>query len=330
MRISQLLASLLFILLISSPRGSPGLLGQGSFPYLLRVDVDWVTIPFWAHDRLGRPIEHFRREDLLLFEDGQLQAISALERTRVPLTMAVLLDRSESMTGHTREMNAAIHLLEEYIEKSDQVAVLSISNNPQLILDFTGDFSRIRRVLEDSSRVLEGASNINDTISLASNLLAARPPEERKVIFLISDGKGNRGDGTRALKTLKSSRATLMGTSIGLTSHLFGGVESLHRMIRDSGGQIIGWVSDRELNAANYRKEFGIARSQFQIGYVPLNKRRDGKWRQIELLLDPGSPDLPRGITINAPPGYSSARNDGPARGSAFFLVHTNPQKPDD
>lgn len=327
---SRLLLSLSTILLIASLGGSPGLLGQGNLPYLLRVDVDWVTIPFWAHDRLGRPVGHFCREDLLLLEDGQPQAISTLEMTRVPLTMTVLLDCSESLGTHARAMNAAIRLLEENIEEADHIAVLSISNNPRLLLDFTSNFSIIRRTLEDSSRKFDGASNINDTIFWAAHLLAARPPEERKIIFLISDGKGNRGDGTRALMALKSSGAMLMGTSIGLTSRLFGGVESLHRMIRDSGGQIIGWVSDREVNAVNFRKEFGIARSQFQIGYVPLNKRRDGKWRQIELLLAPGSPDLPRGITINAPPGYPSARRDGRARGSAFFLVYTIPQKPDD
>ncbi len=322
--------SLSAILLLSSFEGSSELLGQANLPYSLRVDVNWVTIPFWAHDRLGRPIEHFCREDLLLLEDGQPQAISALEMTRVPLTMAVLLDCSESMVAHARAMHAAIRLTLDNIEETDHIAVLTISTSPRLLLDFTGDFARIRRALEDSSRKLEGASNINDTIFLASQLLAARPPEEHKIIFLISDGKGNRGDGVRAMRALKSSGAMLMGTSIGLTSRLFGGVESLHRMIRDSGGQIIGWVSNREDNAANFRQEFRIARSQFQLGYVPLNKTRDGKWRQIELLLAPNSPQLNRGIIISAPTGYPAPRPSSLAAGSAFFLIRDDPQKPED
>jgi VWFA-related protein len=326
----RLLLSLSTLLLFASLGGSPDLLGQGNRPYLLRVNVDWVTIPFWAHDRLGRPVEHFCREDLLLLEDGEPQAISTLETKRVPLTMAVLLDCSESMGKHARAMKAAIHLLEDNIEGADHIAVLSISNNPRLLLDFTGDFEQIRHALDDSLIKLEGASNISDTIFWASHLLSARPPEERKVIFLISDGNGNRGDDTRALKSLKSSGTMLLGTSIGHTSHLFGGAESLHRMIRDSGGRIMGWSADREINAANFRKEFRIARSQFQIGYVPLKKRRDGKWRQIELLLAPNSPDVPRGITISAPSGYPSPQPVGLALSSDFFLIRSNPQKPED
>jgi VWFA-related protein len=211
----RLLLSLLTILLFASFGDSPELLGQGNLPYLLRVDVDWVTIPFWAHDRLGHPVEHFGREDLLLLEDGEPQAISTLEMKRVPLTMAVLVDCSESMGPHAYATNAAIRLLEDNIEEADHIAVLSFSSNPRLLLDFTGDVERIHRTLKDSARKLEGATNINDTIFLASRLLAARTPEERKIIFLISDGKGNRGDDVRALKSLKASGAMLMGAKIG-------------------------------------------------------------------------------------------------------------------
>jgi Ca-activated chloride channel family protein len=306
--------------------GTARLLGQRIPPYFLQVDVDWITVSFGAFGWHGRPVENLHKEDLILLEDGQVQVISAFERVPVPLTMVVLLDSSESMKNHAREERAACHLLSSKLEKVDHVAVLGFSDNPQLILDFTSDLPAIHRVLEEFPLEFRGASNINDSIFFASRLLSARPPEERKIIFLISDGQGNRGDNFRAETVLQSVRASLMGFSIGMTSQLFGGVESLHRMIRNSGGRMVGLTPDKNLNAANLSREFWIARGQYQLSFASSNPKRDGKFRQLELMLDARSPRFSLGIYIEAPHGYLAAQSGAPSLDSPAILISTKPE----
>ena len=77
----------------------------------------------------------------------------------------------------------------------------------------------------------------------------------------------------------------------------------LIRAIRDQG------VSINNFNELDYYIDLIHAelRNQYLIGYTPTNKVHDGKWRKIQVKLDPPE-GLPK-LTVHTKEGYNAPKN---------------------
>ncbi len=130
----------------------------------------------------------------------------------------------------------------DVFEPGDEVAVIAFSDSPQILLEFTEDKTKINAALkrrlctslgphsdpsaDDAPQIapdsihIGGATNINDSVYVASKKLELLGSGKRKMIVLLSDGMGNRGDSARAYDELRISGAALMGIGLGLTSKI--------------------------------------------------------------------------------------------------------------
>jgi VWFA-related protein len=270
----------------------------------LKLDVKVVTIPFSAKDSHNRFVEDLRREDLSFFEEDIQLPIHSLDFSSQPLGIVVLLDQSESMEEHAEEIKAATRILLELLQPGDQVAIVRFSGLPEMVQPFTSDLVAIQRAIQQAGGRFAGPTNINDSVYFASRLTRDLPAETRKVLFLISDGHGNRGEEERAWQELRNSHAILLGLAVGTISRRFGGAEILHRMVRETGGTIAGLARELTGPPEEMWHQFRRVRSRYLLGFSPTPKKGDEQFHRLRLEINSTSPFQSRGISFNAPSGY--------------------------
>jgi VWFA-related protein len=284
------------------------------FPHFqLRLEVNLVTIPFTATDSHHRLVADLNREDLSFFEEDVQLPIQSLEFNPQPLGIVVLLDQSESMEAHAAQLQSATRVLEKLLHPGDQVAIVRFSGLPELVQPFTSDPVVLHRAFQRAGEQFAGPTNINDSLYFASRLTRSLPAETRKVFFLISDGQGNQGDEERAWQEFQKSHAILLGLAVGNTSHQFGGVEILHRMVRETGGSIASFARGLTRSLEEVSRQFHRVRSRYLLGFSPGSPRGEGQFRRLRLEVASSSPLQSRGICFNVPSGYVLDTPEDPA-----------------
>src|SRR5205814_10455294 len=68
----------------------------------LRVDVSLVTVGVQVTDRLGRDVRGLKVENFSIYDDGVPQRIEFFSDEEQPITLGILLDRSDSMSYNAK------------------------------------------------------------------------------------------------------------------------------------------------------------------------------------------------------------------------------------
>ncbi|MBD0326839.1 MAG: VWA domain-containing protein, partial [Pyrinomonadaceae bacterium] len=140
---------------------------------VLRVNTDLTNILLTAIDKERRFVTSLRREDLRVTENGVAQEISMFQReTDLPLSLAILIDASESQKGVLAdEKAAALAFLDAVIRPDkDQAAIVSFTGIPLLEQPLTNDLARMRRAIERVKIILPPERNEDEEDDEASSV----------------------------------------------------------------------------------------------------------------------------------------------------------------
>ncbi len=269
----------------------------------LKVDVEFVTLNFSVRDRDQHYVDNLRKEDFLVSEDGVPRPIDHFDSESVPLSVVILLDLSNSTKTLFSEMKTASGYINNLLHTQDEAAVVAFSNYPLLIDEFSRNQRYLPLLLESTFWEFSGATNIYDSVYLASRKLVLVGPEKRRAIILLSDGQGNRGQRERALKALKDSQATLLGISVGKLPAIKGGSGIFRQLARVSGGNALhfGPQLAQEVQASLQR-----LRSSYVIGFVSSHKKEDGHIPQLRLAISQDSAFAPLSLVLEGGQGLSN------------------------
>ena len=169
---------------------------------VFRASVDLVQVTATVRDSTGRLVGDLRREDFEVFEDGKPQVVSQFQSGRVPVSLGIVLDVSESMYGQ-RISDASFALdrfLVDLLEPTDEAFLAIFNHDPTLHEGWTmnpatlgGRFAEVRPY---------GATAIYDAMTMALPLFRTRS-HQRAAIVLISDGSDTASDtGVREVQQL--------------------------------------------------------------------------------------------------------------------------------
>ena len=269
----------------------------------IKVNVDLVTFSFSVKDKSQRYVKNLSKDDVVLWEDDVSQDIFSFDPENVPLSMVVLVDVSESTGPLCKEMEAASRVVADLLRPEDETAVITFSDVPTVVQEFTHHRSDVAAALEKACQQFSGATNINDAIYLAAKKLNSLGTGQRKVILLISDGKGNRGERERAVSELRTSEATFVGIGLGMKSKLFRSAVSLTQWVKAAGGNLLLYSSPSEL-AKEVNATVQQIRSQYAVAYISTNKKRDGAFRRLRVELSGNSLLSSSCAVIQNLPGY--------------------------
>ncbi|MBV9506077.1 MAG: VWA domain-containing protein [Acidobacteriia bacterium] len=292
-------------------KNAPSQNASDELPAPIKVDVDVVNILASVRDKRGGLVGNLEQKDFTVLEDGKEQAIKYFNReTDLPLTIGLLIDVSGSQRNLIEiERNAAAQFFTKVLRKKDEAFLISFGEESELLQDFTNS----PRLLEEGLRDLRVSSGVGglhpgpvptagqprgtvlyDAVYLAANE-KLRTEVGRKVLVLITDGvdQGSRLTRNQAVEAAQKADAVIYSVDYSDPSAYGygpfslgggGGEGELRRMSDETGGHV--FKVDRKHTLDQVFQELqDEMRSQYAIGYTPINDVKDGSYRHLEIRL---------------------------------------------
>src|SRR5262249_32641489 len=117
-------------------------------PFRSRIEVIGVTAT--VRDAAGRLAADLPREAFQIFDDGEPQTVTQFTRERVPISLGVLLDVSDSMYGQRIvEARAAVkRFLFDLLDPGDEYFILAFNHRPRVLTGWTNQPDVVTRAPE--------------------------------------------------------------------------------------------------------------------------------------------------------------------------------------
>jgi VWFA-related protein len=276
----------------------------------IKVDVDVVSVLASVRDKKGALVPNLAKEDFTILEDGKPQPIKYFTReTDLPLTIGLLIDVSGSQRNLIQiERNAASQFFTQVLKKKDEAFLISFGEETELLQDYTGS-ARLLTNAMNNLRVSSGVGGLGPgpvptaggprgTVLYDAVYLAAHDQLQkqvgRKVIVVITDGvdEGSRLRIDDAVMAAQKADAVIYSIEYSDPGAYGGfgwgmgnaGAGALHHLSDDTGGHV--YRVDRKNTLDVVFKELqDEMRSQYAIGYTPLNDSKDGGYRKVDIKL---------------------------------------------
>ena len=259
----------------------------------MHVDVDLVLVPVSVSDSMNRPVTTLRKEDFDLYEEDKQQQIRYFSAEDAPVSVAILLDVSKSMTDKIDTERFAIREFFQNAHPEDEYFAITFSDRPRVLGNSTGSVDELEKKLIAVEP--GGPTAMLDAVYLAaSKLRSAR--YQRKAIVIFSDGGDNASRYTmREIKNLVQE-SDVQIYAVGLfDTFFFNSFEE--KMGKAWLGEITDVTGGRTITVDNRAKVPEAAatisrelRNQYVLGYRP-QKASAHRWRKIKIQLRPSAVD---------------------------------------
>lgn len=254
-----------------------------------RVSVDLINIFCSVWDKkTNNFITNLTRDDFSVFEDQKKQEIiNFVRETDLPLTIALLIDTSQSVAPKLKfEQEAAINFFHSVLRDRDRAMLIEFDSGVTMVQDFTNDPNLLAKQIRTLKAA--GGTALYDAITLTCDEKLIRETG-RKAIVILSDGEDLSSRGTFEEALEMAQRAEAIIYSISVNRGGFFGVEGskegdrvLKKFAEESGGRTFTPFKVEELEDS-FRQINQELRSQYNIGYLSSNTARDGSYRRIEI-----------------------------------------------
>jgi Ca-activated chloride channel homolog len=251
-----------------------------------RSGVDLTSINVTVRDRNGTLVTGLPREAFEVSEDAERQQVSQFTSERVPISLGVLLDTSDSMFGkRIEDARLAVHqLLFDLLAPDDEFFIMAFNHQPRILTAWTHDTVVVDRALAKLQP--SGATAIYDAVVNALPKIDRRD-KQRAALLVLSDGADTASDATLRDVTTAMRRSDAFVYAIAIDSpdpqpiNTRVNAAALAELTGDSGGRTIIVRSSADLTTAtaDIAEELN---SQYLLGYVSTHAL-DGKYHSIRV-----------------------------------------------
>ena len=253
-----------------------------------RSGIETVHVTVTVTDANGRLITGLTKDDFEVFEDGQPATVTQFSDKRVPVSLGVLLDISDSMLGQpiADARGALDRFVGDLLEPGDEAFVASFNHSPRIVALWTQPPAALRGRLDDVKPT--GGTAIYDALVATAPLFNNRQ-HTRAAMVVISDGADTASDYSliRARDVVRRTDPFIYAVAIdsGDKRRVSTRVnpDALREITGPSGGYTEVIHSSADLGPATERIANELNR-QYTLGYTP-NKAPDGQWRSIRVRL---------------------------------------------
>ncbi len=296
--------------------------------FTLSKDVNFISVPVTVKDPDGKMVDGLLAQDFSVYEDNVKQTITFFTSDPFPLSAAVVIDLGISEST-LKKVAGTYSALDGSFGPFDKVAVFTYGNSVHKQSDF-GNPQRLQLSLQrirdlsgqnpgapvvggpfgsgptNNGKQVDGAPLplqtgtreshvLNDAILMAAGDLAHQPRENRKIIFVISNGYeyGSRASYAQVLKVLLTNGIAVY--AVGVEEASFPGmnkIDKLHipgqgytnilpKYSNATGGDVIDSYSREAIESA-YQSITSEARNQYTLGY-DTPQRASSAYRDIEV-----------------------------------------------
>ena len=258
---------------------------------VLRSGIELTAITATVRDAQGRLVTGLERGMFEVYEDSDRQTVTQFTNERVPVSLGVLLDTSDSMFGQRiKDARAAVeHFLFDLLDKGDEYCALSFNHQPHVMIGWTSAPGPMRGALDGLKPW--GGTAVYDAV-LASLPMIARRSRERAAILIVSDGADTASDASLRDVHASLARSDAFVYAIAIDSPdrrpINTGVNptTLREITDDSGGRTEVVQSSADIAEAATRIADEL-NHQYLLGYTS-SHGADGKYHSIRVRI-PGT-----------------------------------------
>ncbi len=312
------------------PAGRTGNAPGNDFDQLftLSKDVNFISVPVTVKDSEGKMIDGLLAQDFSVYEDNIKQTITFFTSDPFPLSVGLVIDLGISDIT-LKKVSQSYSALDGSFGPFDKVAVFTYGNSVHKQADF-GNPQRLQLALQrirdlrgqnpgapvvggpfgsgptNNGKQVDGSPLplqtgtreshvLNDAILMAAGELAHQPRENRKIIFVISNGYeyGSRASYAQVLKVLLTNGIAIY--AVGVEAAATPGLSKLDKLhipaqgytnilpkyANATGGDVIDSYSQGAIETA-YQAITSQARNQYTLGYTT-PQRPSSNYRDIEV-----------------------------------------------
>lgn len=280
----------------------------------LRVSVSLVTVGVRVVDSKGREVPSLPASDFSLYEDGVAQRIEFFSSEEQPISLCILLDRSDSMgqAGKFDRAKTAAQLLVDTCSRESEYLFMAFDGNVPAA-EFTLDREQITSDVAGSS--LGRGTSLYDAV-MAALKICRNAQHGRQALVVITDGADQNSTHTlnELIYALQESYAQLY--TIGYFSSTEDDIYRksgprvmlengqlidnprtvFERLAKESGAKAFYPRTDKELRSVAEQISKDL-RTQYTLAYYPSNTAQDGRYRQIKV-------KVRGGFSVRARQGY--------------------------
>jgi VWFA-related protein len=166
---------------------------------VVRVETKLVSVPAVITNGAGRPLVGLRRENFVVFEDGQPQSIANFGTTEAPFEIALLLDTSGSTRDDVALIRQAANAFIAALRPSDRVAVTAfnserngndITATVDVLSPLTGDRGELQKAISNLGSA-NGTPFYDALDRVAQEIFRETPSAEvrgRRAVVALTDG----------------------------------------------------------------------------------------------------------------------------------------------
>jgi len=248
------------------------------------VDVTGITVS--VRDADGHLVQDLTRDDFEIYEDGEQQPLTQFTQERVPVSLGVLLDISDSMFGQRilDARTAVDRFLFEQLNSEDEFFILAFNHKPHVLTQWTQTPVIVHDALESIKPT--GGTAVYDAVIESMPLIAKRN-KERGALLLVSDGADTASTATfkEVQAALRRSQAFVYAIAIDspdrrAINHSVNPT-TLREITNESGGRTEVVQSTMQIAdaAANIADELN---HQYVMGFTPPHPP-DGKFHTLRV-----------------------------------------------
>ena len=250
-----------------------------------RARIDTVQVTVTVIDAAGRLVTGLTRGDFDIREDDVPQTITQFTDQRVPVSLGILLDVSDSMRGQpiVDARIAVDRFVSGLLDSSDEVFLTAFNHRPRVAAEWTQPPAQTRGRLDAVQP--SGGTAIFDALVASAPMFGQRL-HPRAALVVVSDGADTASD-----YSLRQTRDILRRTdpfvyaiaidAPGALASTRVQPETLREITGQSGGYTEVVRSAEELGPATERIANELNK-QYTLGYVSA-RPPDGQWRAIRV-----------------------------------------------
>jgi VWFA-related protein len=269
------------------PSTGAGPLAKGGDGYILRADVEEVALNATVLEG-NKLVPDLTKDNFTVFEDGVRQTLISFQHTDVPVSIALVVDNSGSMSRKRPSVNKCALDLVAASNPQDEAFVVNFSDEAFIDQEFTSDVNKLRDGLGHIES--RGGTALYDAVVASADKLVADAKRPKQVLVIITDGEDNAS--TLTLEQTIRRVQQLSGPVIYTIGLLFGDEMShseirharraLEMMSTETGGIAFFPKSIENIDqiAAEVARDI---RNQYTLGYRSTKPTTEPGFRQVKV-----------------------------------------------
>jgi Ca-activated chloride channel homolog len=261
--------------------------GEG---YVLHTNVEEVVLNATVLEG-AQLVQTLKEDNFQVFEDGVKQKIISFQHTDLPVSIALVVDNSGSMSRKRPAVNKSAVDLVEASNPQDEAFVVNFSDEAYIDQDFTSNVAKLRDGLSHIES--RGGTALYDAVVASADKLVADAKRPKQVLVIITDGEDNAS--TLTLDQTIRRVQELSGPVIYCIGLLFGD-EMSHAEVRharralellsnETGGIAFFPKSIEQVDEIAAQVASDI-RSQYTIGYHSSKPSSEPGFRRVSVTAD--------------------------------------------